>query len=83
MAADTKIATLTKSAFSPEWFRIFGRNFVWSISRTLMVIDIKMKKKSVAELGHNDRLKIYVDPYKNTSTLAFKSISSKWLGIFG
>ena len=48
-----------------------------------MVIDIKMKKKSVAELGHNDRLKIYVDPYKNTSTLAFKSISSKWLGIFG
>ena len=29
-----------------------------------MLIDIKMKKKSVAELGHNGRLKIYVDPKK-------------------
>ena len=29
-----------------------------------MWIDIKMKK-SVAELGHNDRLKIYVNPKKN------------------
>ena len=27
-----------------------------------MLIDIKMKKKSVAELGHNGRLKIYIDP---------------------
>ena len=48
-----------------------------------MLIDIKMKKKSVAELGHNGRLKIYGDPKKFTSTLAFKSISSKWLDIFG
>ena len=28
-----------------------------------MLIDIKIKK-SVAELGHNGRLKIYVDPKK-------------------
>ena len=27
-----------------------------------MLIDIKMKKKSVEKLGHNGRLKIYVDP---------------------
>ena len=45
-----------------------------------MLIDIKMKKKSIAELG---RLKIYVDPKKFTSTHAFKSISPKWLSIFG
>ena len=30
-----------------------------------MLIDIKMKKKSVAELGHNGCLKIYVDPKNN------------------
>ena len=47
-----------------------------------MLIDIKMKK-SVAELGYNGRLKIYVGPKKFTSTLAFKSISPKWLGILG
>ena len=29
-----------------------------------MTIDIKMKKKSVAELGHNGRLNVYVDPKK-------------------
>ena len=29
-----------------------------------MLIDIKIKK-SVVELGHNGRLKIYVDPKKN------------------
>ena len=40
-------------------------------------------KKSVAELDHNDRLKIYVDPKRFTSILAFKSISSNWLSIFG
>ena len=28
-----------------------------------MISDIKMKK-TVAELGHNDRLKIHVDPSK-------------------
>ena len=38
-----------------------------------MLIDIKMK--NIAELGHNGRLKIYVDPKKFTSTHAFKSIS--------
>ena len=43
-----------------------------------MLIDIKMKKiKSVAESGHNGRLKIYVGPKKFTSTHAFKSISPK------
>ena len=29
-----------------------------------MLIDIKMKRKSVAEVGHNGGLKIYVDPKK-------------------
>ena len=38
-----------------------------------MLIDIKIKK-SVAELGHNGRLKIYVDPKKIKSTYAFKSL---------
>ena len=42
-----------------------------------MLIDIKIKKKSVAELGHNGRLKIYVDPEKITSTLAFEVHFSK------
>ena len=48
-----------------------------------MLIDIKIKKKSVAELGQNGRLKIYVDPKKFTLTLAFKSIFPKFLGIIG
>ena len=39
-----------------------------------MLIDIKMKKKSIAEFGHNGCLKIYVDPKNFTSTLAFMSI---------
>ena len=53
------------------------------IKSSFMLIDIKMKK-SVAELGHNGRMKIYVDPEKNfTSTRAFNSISAKRLGIFG
>ena len=29
-----------------------------------MLSDIKMKKKFVAELGHSDRLKIYINPSK-------------------
>ena len=29
-----------------------------------MLIDIKMKKKNIAELGNSDRLKIYVKPSK-------------------
>ena len=29
-----------------------------------MLIGIKMKKKIVTELGHSERLKIYVDPSK-------------------
>ena len=44
-----------------------------------MLIDIKIKK-SVAVLGC---LKVYVDPKKCKSTLAFKSISPKRLSIFG
>ena len=48
-----------------------------------MMIDIKMKKKSVAKLGHNGRLNVYVDPKKLTLTPAFKSISPNRLGIFG
>ena len=46
MAADTKNSRTARYI----WLK-------WSISRTLMLIDIKMKK-SVAELGHNDLLKI-------------------------
>ena len=48
-----------------------------------MLIDIKMKKKNVSELGHNGRFNFYVDPKKIMSTHAFKSISPKRLGIFG
>ena len=40
-----------------------------------MLIDIKIKK-IMTELGHSDRLKIYVNPSKFTFTLAFKSIQS-------
>ena len=36
-----------------------------------MLIGIKMKKKYEAGLGHNGRLKIYVDPKKFGSTRAF------------
>ena len=52
-----KIAKLIKSSFSPERLGIFGWNFVWGISRTLVLIGIKMKK-SLAELGHKR-------PFKN------------------
>ena len=45
-----------------------------------MLNDIKWKK-SMAELGHNGRLKINVDPKKFTSTHEFKSVSPKLLGI--
>ena len=44
---------------------------------------ISNKRKSLAELGHNGRLNVYVDPKKFTLTLAFKSISPKRLGIVG
>ena len=47
-----------------------------------MFIGIKMKI-SVVELGHNGRLKIYVDPKKFYIDPCIKSISPKWLGIFG
>ena len=59
-----KIAKLLKSPFSPKQLGIFSWNFVWTISRTLILIDVKMKKKSVAELDHSDRLKIHVNPSK-------------------
>ena len=77
-----KIAKVLKLPFSPERLGIFGWNFVWSICRTFCWL-ISKWKNSVAELGHNGRLKIYVDPKKFTLTCAFKFISSKWLGIFG
>ena len=41
------------------------------------------EKKSIVELGHNGRLKFSSTLKKFTSTLAFTSISFKWLGIFG
>ena len=39
-----KIAKLLKSPFSPERLGIFGWNLVSNFSRTLMLIDIKIKK---------------------------------------
>ena len=39
-----KITKLVESSFSLERLGIFSWNFVWSISRTLMLIDIKVKK---------------------------------------
>ena len=78
-----KTAKSIKSAFSPELLGIFGWNFVWSISRTLMLNDIEMKKKSVAEKSHSDCSKISSTLTKFSSTLAFKFISPEWLGIFG
>ena len=47
-----------------------------------MLIGIKMKN-SIAELGHNGGLNVYVDPKNVTSIHAFKSIFPKRLGIFG
>ena len=38
-----------------------------------MLIGIKMKK-NVTELGHSEGLKIYINPSKIISALAFKSI---------
>ena len=37
-----------------------------------MLIDIKIKKKSVAVFGQNSRLKIYADPKQFTSIQAFQ-----------
>ena len=67
-------STLAFKSISPKWLGIFGWNFVWSISGTFALTDIKMKKKIVTELGHSNRVKIYFNPRKFTSTLAFKSI---------
>ena len=47
-----------------------------------MLIDIKIKK-SIAEVGHRGRSNIYIDSKNFTSTLVFKSISPRRLGIFG
>ena len=65
-----KMAAFTKNSKTNK-IVIFSRTdgYIWliivlSISRTLMLINIKIKKKSLAELGHNGRLKIYVDPKK-------------------
>ena len=66
MASSTKISkTIKINLFSQmAWLlSIFGRNFGCSSSGTLVFIDIKIKK-SVAKSGHNDHLKIYIDPSK-------------------
>ena len=55
-----KIAKPIKSAFFQNVWDILVE---WNIRRTLMLTDIK-RKTSVAELGHNDPLKIYIDPNK-------------------
>ena len=39
-----KIAKLIKSPFSPERLNIFGSNLLESLSRTLMLIYIKIEK---------------------------------------
>ena len=50
-------------SISPKWLGMFGWIFVWSISKTLMLIDMKIKK-FITELGYSDRLKIHVNPSK-------------------
>ena len=42
---------------------VYLANFFLDISRTLMLIGIKIKTK-VTELGHSDCLKFYVNPSK-------------------
>ena len=56
--------TLAFKPISPKWLDIFGWNFLCSISGTLVLTDIKMKKKKITELGHSDGLKIYINPSK-------------------
>ena len=48
-----------------------------------MLIDMKMKKKSVAELDHKAVSKFTSTLKALTTTHAFKSLSPKWLSIFG
>ena len=57
------MSTLAFKSISPKWLSVFGWNFVWSLSGTLVLTDIKMKK-NYTELGHSDHLKIYVNPSK-------------------
>ena len=57
-------STRAFKSISPNWLGIFDWNFVWSISRTLMFIVIKMKNKMLTELGHSDHLDIHINPSK-------------------
>ena len=82
VAADTKNCKPNKIGIVSRMAKYVWLKFIRRISRTLMLNDIKMKKKYVAELGHNDRSEIYVDLKKIMLTLALKSISPKWLGRF-
>ena len=56
-----KIAKLIKLSISPERLDKFGWNFDEVLVRPWCWL-ISKWKKSVAELGHNGRLKIYIDP---------------------
>ena len=57
MAAITKIAKTTKSTSSSEPLGIIGYKFVWIISGTLVLKNVK--KKSTSELGHSDIISVY------------------------
>ena len=56
-----KIAKPLKSVFLLNHL-IYLASFVWSISCTLIFQNYQNKKKSIAELGHNDLLPVY-EPY--------------------
>ena len=47
--------------------------FCIEYERDLGVDWYQSEKKNITELGHSDRLKIYINPSKFTSTLALKS----------
>ena len=69
----TITSTQAFKSITPKWLCIFGWNFVWSIGRTLMLIDIKTKKNN-NRIKSQWPLKIYVNPSKIYVNPAFKSI---------
>ena len=73
MAADTKNSKTIKIIFFSRMAWYIWLKFCLLIRGTLVLRDIKMKKQSVAKKGHNDRLKIYVDPSKINVDPDFKA----------
>ena len=60
MAADSKNSHTIKVYFFSRMAWYIWLKFLCSIGGTLVFSDIKMKKKTAAELGHSDGLKIYI-----------------------